>query len=119
MAKDIVNLYAESDRGIISDDTAPALTLENTNTGSALKLVNSLVSGSTQNPTLQAQVAATAAPTIANIRSTNSVASGAHFEFKGFLASLTSASSLQRGIRVKVDGDLYGWIPIYFGGVQI
>lgn len=40
MARDTVNLYAETDRGIISDDTGSALNLENTSTGSALALKN-------------------------------------------------------------------------------
>lgn len=99
---DIVNLNAESGRNIISDDTTPTLSLENASasTGTALDL----------------KVAATSAPTIAVMTMTNSTASGAFFEFKGFLASIASASSLQRGIRVKF-GDSYGWIPVYVGGV--
>jgi len=116
MAKDIVNLYAETDREILSDDTGSSLNLTNSSTGSALALKNT---GATTGVALTAQVAATAAPTIAVIRATNSVASGAFFEFRGFLASIVSASSLQRGVRVKVDNDLYGWIPIYFGGVLV
>ena len=112
MARDIINLYAESDRNIISDDATPSLTLQNTSTGSALKLVNSLVSGSTQSPTLQVQVAAESAPTIAAIRILSSVASGAAFEFQGFLASAASMGSIVRGVRVKY-GDNYGWVPIY------
>ena len=46
MAKDTVNLYAESDRGIISDDTNSALTLENTSTtGTAITAINSGTDG--------------------------------------------------------------------------
>jgi len=109
MAKDTVNLYAESDRGIISDDTGSALNLENTSTGSGLAVKNT---GAGVGVAVTAQVAATAAPTIAVISSTNSVASGAHFEFKGFLASAASMGSITRGVRVKY-GDNYGWIPVY------
>ncbi len=101
MAKDIVNLYAESDRNILSDDPNQALILENNgaSTGKALSL----------------SVVATAAPTIAVLSATNSVASGAFFEFKGMLASLSSVAGTARGIRVKY-GDSYGWIPIYSTG---
>ncbi len=97
-----MNLYADSDRNIIGDDSSPTLTLENSSTGSVLNLKSSAVS----------------APTIATLSVTNSVASGAFFEFKGFLASVASASSLARGIRVKF-GDEYGFIPIYKGGVYV
>ena len=108
---DTINLYAESGRNIIGDDSSPTLTLENTSSGAALKLV---ASGTGQ--VLETVNTATSSPTVAVLTVTNSVASGAFFEFKGFLASIASASSLQRGVRVKV-GDEYGWMPIYFGGV--
>ena len=37
---DVINLYAESDRNIIGDDTTPSLTLENTSSGNIIKLQN-------------------------------------------------------------------------------
>ncbi len=42
---DTINLYAESDRNIIGDDTTPTFTLENTSSGNALKLQNAGGSG--------------------------------------------------------------------------
>jgi len=115
MSKDIINLYAESDRDIVSDDGSSTITLENTANGSALTVKNS---GATLGVALKASIPATGAPTIAVMVATNSVASGCFFEFKGFLASITSVSSLRRGIRVKV-GDEYGFIPVYWGGTFI
>ena len=99
-----MNLFAESGRNIIGDDTSPTLSLENSSatTGQALDL----------------KVAATSAPTIAVMTVTNSVASGAFFEFKGFLASIASATSITRGIRVKY-GDNYGFIPIFTSATYI
>lgn len=112
---DVMNLNAETDRNIIGDDTTPTLTLENSSTGSALKVTNT---GATTGVALSADVKATSAPTIAVISVTNSVASGAFFEFKGMLASIASAGSIVRGIRVKF-GDAYGFIPVYASGTYI
>lgn len=145
MAKDIVDLYAESDRGIISDDSGSTLRLENTSTGNVLTVKNTAGGGiqisSVSAPTVAIKVVAAtsavtvapaveflsaaslgnsisvgntviASPTVANIVSLNSAASGAHFEFKGFLASAASMGSIVRGVRVKY-GDSYGWIPVY------
>jgi len=112
---DIINLNAESNRNIIGDDSSPTLSLENTSTGSAVKLTQT---GATTGVALEANVAATSAPTIAVIKATNSVASGAFFQFAGFLASIASATSITRGIRVKF-GDSYGWIPIFMSATYI
>lgn len=117
MARDIVNLYAESDRGIISDDTSAVLTIENTATGAGLVATNSSAAG-TAGPAIIVKMPATSAPTVANLRSINSVASGAHFEFQGFLASTASMGSIVRGIRVKY-GNNYGWVPIYASATYI
>ena len=114
MAKDTVDLYAESDRGIISDDTAQSLRLENSSSGAVLllKQAGGNVTTTANAVALRAQLPATAAPTVAVIQTLNSVASGAHFEFQGFLASTASMGSIVRGVRVKF-GDNYGWVPIY------
>lgn len=136
---DIINLTAETGRNIIGDDTSPTLTLENTSSGNVLALQNaggtgvplSVVSAPTtgifanvvgtgghfrSNASLQPAVIVDhgiiSAPTVAVARLTQSAASGAFFEFRGFLASIASATSITRGIRVKF-GDSYGWIPIY------
>jgi hypothetical protein len=119
---DTINLYAESDRNIIGDDSTPTLTLENSSTGKAIRVVNSGTGVA-----VQGEAAATSpvgdlyhttpgAATVAVLRVTASTASAPFFEFKGFLASIASASSLQYGVRVKI-GDEYGWIPVYYGGV--
>src|SRR3990167_5235376 len=119
---DIINMNAESDRNIIGDDSSPTLTLENSSTGKAIRAVNSGTGVA-----IQGEAAATSpvgdlyhttpgSATVAVLRVTASTASAPFFEFKGFLASISSACSLQRGIRVKLPGDLYGWLPVYFGG---
>lgn len=98
-----LNINAESDANIIGDDSSPTLTLENTHaSGVALALTRS----------------AAGAATVATVRVTNSVASGAFFEFTGFLASIASAGSIVRGVRVKY-GDNYGFIPVYASGTYI
>lgn len=112
--KNIVDIYAESDAGILSDDSAQALRIENVNAGAGLLVKQSggNVTTSANAVALRAQLPATAAPTVAVIQTLNSVASGAHFEFQGFLASTASMGSIVRGVRVKY-GDSYGWVPIY------
>lgn len=42
---DTVNLFAETDRNIIGDDSSPTLTLENSSSGPALKLQNAAGTG--------------------------------------------------------------------------
>ena len=59
------------------------------------------------------------APTVPLMVMTNSCASGAFFQFKGFLASIASATSITRGIRVKISGDEEGWIPVYMSATYI
>lgn len=142
---DLVNLNAESGRNIIGDDSTPTLTLENTSSGNALQLQNAGGTGvalsivSTPTTALFANVVGTAghfrsnaslqpaviadqgvisSPTVAVVRLTQSAASGAFFELRGFLASIASATSITRGIRVKF-GDSYGWIPIYESATYI
>lgn len=146
MAKDTVNLFAESDRNILSDDTNATLTLENTSTGNILKLQNTSPGGvqisSVSAPTTALQITAAlsatntgpavkfdsgasignalsvghtvlASPTVAVMSAVNSAASGPVFEFRGFLSSAASAGSIIRAVRVKIDSDLYGWLPVY------
>ena len=119
---DTINLYAETDRNIIGDDSSPTLTLENSSTGNALKVSGTgtgiplNVTGTVTIPAAALTHTTPGAATVAVLRVTASTASAPFFEFRGFLASIASASSLQRGIRVKI-GDEYGWIPVYYGGV--
>jgi len=110
---DTINLYAESDRNIIGDDSSPTLTLENTSTGNALKVV-----GAVTGVPLAVTHTTPGAATVAAIRITASTASAPFFEFKGFLASIASAGSITRGVRVKF-GDEYGFIPVYMSGTYI
>lgn len=121
---DVINLYAESDRNIIGDDSSPTLTLENSSSGNAIKAY-----GSGTGVPLYAEAAATVpaaefvhttpgAATVAVARFTASTASAPYFEFKGFLASIASATSITRGVRVKI-GDEYGFIPVYMSATYI
>ena len=114
MAKAIIDLYAENDRGIIDDDSAQTMRFENNGAGAGLlvKQAGGNVTTSANAVALRVELPATAAPTVAVIQALNSVASGAVFEFKGFLASAASMGSIVRGVRVKY-GDSYGWLPIY------
>lgn len=95
---DVINLYAESGRNIIGDDTTPVLELENSSTGNALSLKKDVSGGAT----------------IAALKITASTASAPAFEFAGSCVESTASgsASLTFGIRVKV-GNLYGWIPVY------
>lgn len=121
---DTINLYAESNRNIIGDDSSPTLTLENSSSGKALRAY-----GSGTGVALQAEAAATTPvvdlyhttpgnATVAVLRVTASTASAPFFEFKGFLASIASMGSITRGVRVKF-GDSYGWLPVYQEGTFI
>lgn len=111
---DLINLSAESGRNIIGDDSTPTLELQNTSTGNAL----SLKSGATEAVALVAANTVISSPTVAVMRLTTSGASAPFFEFKGFLASIASAGSIVRGIRVKF-GDEYGFLPVYASGTYI
>lgn len=152
-----MNLYAESGRNIIGDDSTPTLTLENSSTGEGLKFQNTVdgtgvqlatVSGATtavylqsgaevlrvlgsvatitasfrssatQGTALEARHTVISAPTAPVMTFTNSCASGAFFEFKGFLASIASAGSITRGVRVKFGNEL-GWMPVFMDGTYI
>lgn len=111
---DLINLNAESGRNIIGDDSSPTLTLENSSTGNAL----SLKSGATEAVALQIANTVISSPTVAVVKLTTSGASAPFFEFAGFLASIASATSITRGIRVKF-GDNYGWIPVFTSATYI
>ncbi len=122
---DTINLYAESDRNIIGDDSTPTLTLENSSTGNALKLVGTDGTGTPLSVTADETVPAVTlthtvpgACTVAVASLTASTASAPFFEFKGFLASIVSMTSIFRGVRVKI-GDEYGWLPVYASSTYI
>jgi hypothetical protein len=153
---DTINIYAETGRNIIGDDSSPTFTFENTSSGEILKLQNAggtgnqlstvscpttavylqgaelalktlgsrasigaaIQSSATQGIPLEVRHTVISAPTAACMVLTNSCASGAFFEFKGFLASIASATSITRGIRVKF-GDELGWVPVFMSGTYI
>lgn len=117
---DIVNLYSESGRNIIGDDSTPTLELENSSSGLALNLIgntNSAVSART----------AVGSPTLAPIQAIQSVASGIFFDFRGAIVSTASinlaANQLVGAIRVRFAGvgaggtDGIGFIPLFRGVV--
>jgi len=95
---DIINLYAESDRNIIGDDSTPVLKLENSSTGNALSLQKDVSGGAT----------------IAVLRVSSSTASGPAFELAGscVVSTASAAATYMAGVRVKF-GDAYGWIPVF------
>lgn len=123
----IINLFAESGANMIGDDSTPTLQFENSSSGNALR---THVQASATGVGLRASSAASvipaaqfdhtvlSSPTVATVTLTQSTASGAFFEFKGMLASIASAGSIVRGIRVKF-GDEYGFLPVYASGTYI
>lgn len=110
---DLINLYSESGRNIISDDATPTLALDNTSTGGNLKLrADGTVSGS---EVLNiANRSTTQAATVALVKFSASTASAPAIEFAGSAVESTASGSvtLTYGVRVKVGND-YGWIPVY------
>lgn len=82
---DLVNLMAESDRDIISDDATPTLTLKNTGTGIALNLL-----GSTAKEGAVIGNTPTGGATIAALRVAASVASQAVISISGVFMSTAS-----------------------------
>ena len=121
---DTINLYAESNRNIIGDDSTPTLTLENSSTGNSLYALGSgtgiplQANGGVTIPCIAAKHTTPGAATVAVIRVTASTASAPFFEFRGFLASIASATSITRGVRVKF-GDEYGFIPVFMSATYI
>lgn len=109
---DIMNLNAESGRNIVGDDATPVLELENSSTGSALKVL----ADPTVNPVFNVVNRSTGqAATVALIKISASVASAPAFEFAGSVVVSTaslSGATLNAAVRVKF-GDVYGWLPIY------
>jgi len=115
---DTVNLYAESGRNIIGDDTTPTLDLSNTSTGSALQTTagsggHSIVAKTSTSNT-----------TIAPIRVEASAASGSFFHFVGAVISTASinisAAQTAGVIRVYLQGtggNAVGYMPIFKGVV--
>lgn len=96
---DLINLYSESGRNIIGDDTTPALTLENSSTGNAFL----------------AKTGSSGSATVASVKVSASVASAPAFEFAGSVVVSTasvSGATLNAAVRVKF-GNVYGWIPVY------
>lgn len=108
---DLVNLYSESGRNIIGDDSTPALTLENSSTGEAFQAKSATA---TTNPVVELIGQSGCAPTVAVLKITSSTASQAAFAFAGSCLKSTASGSptVYGAIRVKA-GDKYGWIPFY------
>ena len=104
---DTINLWAESDRNIIGDDSSPALTLENSSTGNALYVKTS---GTATVAALKAE-AQVSAPTVAALALVASCASGAYLEFQGPFVSTASINNATRAVRVKI-GDDYYWMGL-------
>lgn len=96
---DLINLYAESGRNIIGDDSTPTLELQNTSTGDALKL-----KGVSKVLTVDAtqQSSATVAPIVFSA----SMASGAVARFNIGLISTASLTKVAAAI------------PVYIGGIN-
>jgi len=107
---DTINLAAESDRNIIGDDSTPTLTLENSSTGKALKLV----AKATANSVGDFSAKSGGAPTVAVLRVGASTASAPAFEAFGsaVVSSASAGATVAFGIRAKF-GDVYGWIPVF------
>lgn len=107
---DIINLYAESDRNIIGDDTTPTLTLENSSTGNALK--------ATMTPTTGAVVdfssKSSSAATVAVLKLGSSTASASALQFAGscIVSTASGGATVGFGVRVKF-GDKYFWMYGY------
>jgi len=99
---DLVNLWGESGRSIINDDTSPTLTLKNiestaTTGGSALQ-VEALGTG----PTLNVIVSGTSGTTL----KLNNLA-------KGYV-STNSLSTISYAMRVDIGGVIF-YMPVYLG----
>lgn len=105
---DTMNLYAESDRNIIGDDSTPTLTLDNTSTGVGIQ------GRGTSAPGVVGAVLGAGNATVAAIRSINSAASGPAFEFLGgsIISTASASATLTAAVRVKF-GDVYGWIAVH------
>lgn len=121
----LINIHAETGANMIGDDSTPTLTFENSSSGNALlvKTAGSGIgfaaqSGVTAVPAAVFDHSVISSATVAVMRLTTSGASAPFFEFKGFLASIASAGSIVRGIRVKF-GDEYGFLPVYASGTYI
>jgi hypothetical protein len=95
---DLVNLWSESGRNIISDDSTPTITLENQSTGAALT-VNAIRAGSTIhiNPS-------GASTTLFKVGTST-----------GFgYVSTNSGASLSYALKIDVNG-VTMYVPVYLG----
>lgn len=102
MANDLINLWGEDGRNIISDSSTPTLTLVNTSTGAGI----------------QAETAISGAPAIVAVVS---AATGLVMDIRGAIdhgyVSTNSTASLAYALRIKVTGatNLFYYIPVYTG----
>lgn len=106
-----INLTAETGANYIGDDSSPALTLENSSTGSALLVETT----NSTNPGVEIRAGrgtTIGAVTVAPLRLLASGPSAAVLELKGtaFTSAVTSGSVIG-AIRVKY-GDSYYWVPV-------
>lgn len=145
---DLVNLWSESARNIIGDDTTPTLTLENSSSGVGLLVDTSTITGGSgaaidalsENTTYANRMrsAASAAPalvlehsvingpTIAVLRLVASGASTPFFDFRGAVASTASLGVTAANVVGLVPvwfqgsgGNNKGWMPIYNAAVAL
>lgn len=116
MANKLLNLEAETDAGVVDDDTVAIFTFENTSSGSAIKTVNSGTGIA-----FEARTNASSPVTVAPVRIGASAISGPALELQGtaFISAL-SGGSINGAIRVKI-GDNYAWIPVMrtMGGLSV
>lgn len=136
---DTVNLWAESGRNIIGDDTGPTLILENQSSGEVLKLQSAggtgvqlatvsgattslfivsakqgadIRSGATESNVLIVKHSVVNSPTVAPLVLVASGPSAPAIEFQGNgLIAVATGGSVSAAIRVK-SGNSYYWIPV-------
>ena len=104
---DLVNIWADSERDVVSDDTTPTLTLKNTSSGEALSLIGATgaalkAAAVNTGPALDVYVSSASG----SVLKVNNIEQG--------YVSTNSTASMSFAMRVDIGGTIY-YVPVYLG----